>query len=81
MNEIEMKQTAPMLFVAQKNKRRAVVQSVEDAAAKWVAYRSAELMNGGGGCSEIGNGGAVYVGSAIVARISYNGRIWVGESA
>jgi hypothetical protein len=76
-----MKQTAPMLFVAQKNKRRAVVQSVEDAAAKWVAYRSAELMNGGGGCSEIGNGGTVYAGAAVVARISYNGRIWVGESA
>lgn len=57
------------------------VLSVADAAAKWEKYRMAEMETGGGGCSQIGNGGTVYGtkngrGCHVVARISYNGRIW-----
>lgn len=48
------------------------VQSVEDAAAKWSQYRDRTEA----GCSEIGNGGIVREDGKIVARVSYNGRIW-----
>lgn len=68
------------VFTFKINRKPAVqVASVEDAAAKWDAYRMAEIYNGGGGCSEIGNGGIVRQGKKIVARISYNGRIWEGS--
>ena len=48
------------------------VASVADAAAKWSQYRD-ETMKG---VSQIGNGGIVRDGKRIVARVSYNGRIW-----
>lgn len=51
------------------------VLSVEDAAAKWDKYRLA-CGAAGLGCSDIGNGGVVYDGRKIVARISYNGQMW-----
>ena len=53
------------------------VLSVADAAAKWNAYLMA-LMQAGeeAGCSKVGNGGVVRQGKRIVAKISYNGRIW-----
>lgn len=57
-------------------KPAVAVASVADAAAKWAAYRMACIMNGGGGYSQIGNGGTVYEGKKAVAKISYNGRIW-----
>lgn len=59
-------------------KPAVAVLSVEDAAAKWNAYREA-MADQGVGCSRnggIGNGGIVREGKKIVARISYNGRIW-----
>ena len=53
------------------------VASVADAAAKWNAYLSALAQNMEDyGCSKVGNGGIVRQGKKIVARISYNGRIW-----
>lgn len=53
------------------------VESVEAAAAKWEEFRHAAICAGGGGVSEIGNGVAVCDESgAIVAKVSYNGRIW-----
>ncbi len=71
---------APLTFKIHR-KPAVPVLSVADAAAKWDAYRMAEMENGGGGCSEIGNGGIVRAGKQIVARISYNGRIWEGAQA
>lgn len=53
------------------------VASVADAAAKWCIYRETLAQSGEEyGCSQIGNGGIVRQGKKIVARISYNGRIW-----
>ena len=54
------------------------VESVEDAAEKWNRYRLA-MGAQGLGCSDIGNGGVVRSGNDVVAKISYNGRIWAGE--
>ena len=53
------------------------VLSVADAAAKWAQYRDASME----GVSKLGNGGTVYGtkngrGCHVIARISYNGRIW-----
>ena len=53
-------------------KPAVTVLSVADAAAKWAEYRN-ETMEG---VSKIGNGGIVRDGKRIVARVSYNGRIW-----
>lgn len=53
------------------------VESVEAAAAKWDEFRMAAMIAGGGGCSQIGNGVTVRdVDGKIVAKVSYNGRIW-----
>ena len=53
------------------------VASVADAAAKWNAYLHALAQNMEEcGCSHVGNGGIVRDGKKIVAKISYNGRIW-----
>jgi hypothetical protein len=52
---------------------RAEVASVEDARARWEAFRDAS----GAGASKIGNGLTVVdEGGEVVALISYNGRIW-----
>ena len=53
-------------------KPTVAVLSVADAAAKWSKYRD-ELTEG---VSKIGNGGIVRDGKRIIARVSYNGRIW-----
>lgn len=53
------------------------VESVEAAAEKWGEFRHAAMCAGGGGCSQIGNGLAVRdADGRIVAKISYNGRVW-----
>ena len=64
-----------MLFKIQ-DQPAVLVESVEDAARKWAAYRDKTY----GGVSEIGNGGVVFStkngrGCHVVAKISYNGRI------
>jgi len=48
------------------------VASIKDAADQWDAFRMASNE----GCSKIGNGLTVRDGGKIVAKISYNGRIW-----
>ena len=53
-------------------KPAVTVLSVADAAAKWRQYRDET----GEGVSVLGNGGIVRDGKRIVARVSYNGRIW-----
>lgn len=54
-------------------RKRFEVESMEDAAAKWVAYRDRT----GAGCSEIGNGVEVRdEAGRLVGSVSYNGRIW-----
>jgi hypothetical protein len=67
---------AQSLMFKIKGKPAVPVISVADAAKKWDDYRMASMMQGGGGCSQIGNGGIVRDGKKIVAKISYNGRIW-----
>lgn len=53
------------------------VESVEAAAEKWLEFRQAAMCAGGGGVSEIGNGLAVRDERGnIVAKVSYNGRVW-----
>jgi len=54
----------------------AIVESIADARAKWNEFVRRESEMGGGGCSEVGNGGIVRQGKRIVAKISYNGRVW-----
>ena len=76
---MEQIQVAQSLTFKIHGKPAVAVLSVMDAARKWESYRMAHMMNGGGGCSEIGNGGIVRDGKKIVAKISYNGRIWVDE--
>ncbi len=53
-----------------------IVASVKDARDKWDEFVRRESEMGGGGCSEVGNGGIVRKGKKIVAKISYNGRVW-----
>jgi len=67
----------PALYVTGMG-RRYPVATVEEASAKWCAFRDAS----GEGCSTIGNGVRV-VDSAgrEVARVSYNGRIWIDGKA
>jgi hypothetical protein len=56
--------------------KRQTVESVEEAQAKWNAYRDAS----GKGCSKIGNGLIVLDTTGnFVAHISYNGRIWTED--
>jgi hypothetical protein len=63
---------APVLFVTFGSKRFEV-RSLEDAAAKWNAYRDLT----GAGVSEIGNGVEVREeGGRLVGSVSYNGRMW-----
>lgn len=59
------------LYVVMGRKRYEVL-SLVDAAARWCAFRDTSMA----GCSEIGNGVAVYCDNQKVAHISYNGRIW-----
>ncbi len=64
------------LFVEYGGKRYPV-QSIQDAQRKWSAARDADVRQGGGGVSNIGNGIVVSdSGGKPVARISYNGRAW-----
>lgn len=66
---------APVLFVTF-GAKKFEVQSMEDAAAKWNAYRDRT----GAGCSEIGNGVEVHdEAGLLVGSVSYNGRIWGPE--
>ncbi len=74
--------TIPQVFVGQpftfKIAKHApvAVESVADARRKWNEFVRRESEMGGGGCSEVGNGGIVRQGKKIVAKISYNGRVW-----
>lgn len=64
--------TQPKLTVAFGGKKYPVL-SVEDAAAKWCCFRD----ESNGGVSEIGNGVIVRdEKKRVIARISYNGRVW-----
>lgn len=61
--------------------KRVPVASIEDASDKWNAFRDRAMSNGDGP-DEIGSGIVVVDSSGVdVARISWNGRIWLtGES-
>ena len=70
MNLFLNKSTAAMFGVSQ----RIVVSSVQNASDLWCAMRDESCM----GVSEIGNGANVLDDNGKrIARISYNGRIWV----
>jgi hypothetical protein len=67
-----MKTLANTLY-AEWGNRRIIVASIEDAAAKWCAFR--DTTNAG--VSEIGNGVDVITATGeCVAHVSYNGKIW-----
>lgn len=52
------------------------VASIQDAARKWDEFRFAAAC-AGAGSSQVGNGVSVRdARGKIVARVSYNGRIW-----
>ena len=58
--------------------------SIQAAADWWSNYRDALVMNGGGGSRALGNGVTVYSDRACtveVAKVSYNGRIWLAQVA
>lgn len=76
MNRNQTPATISSLTFKVRGKPTVPVLSVADAAHKWEQYRMAQIIAGGGGCSQIGNGGIVREGGKIIARISYNGRIW-----
>ncbi len=63
------------LYVTFNNKKYSVA-SLEDASAKWCAFRNASME----GVSTIGNGVIVKDNDGnFVGRISYNGRIWLTQ--
>ena len=74
MNQAE---TLPSLTFKMRGKPAVQVLSVPEAVEKWNAYVMAQMVAGGGGCSQVGNGGIVRDGKKIVAKISYNGRVWL----
>lgn len=61
-----------------RGRQRFPVASVWEAAAKWEKFRDKALA----GVSRLGNGVRVVDSAgAFVARVSYNGRVWMDEES
>jgi hypothetical protein len=62
-------------------KQEPLVKDLKDAAAKWVAFRDLNELGASdmkGRCGDVvgGPNDGKRLGKTLVARVSYNGRIW-----
>lgn len=60
---------APALTFKIHGKPAIPVLSFRDAADKWNRYVMECMKAGGGGCSQVGNGGVIRDGGKIVAKV------------